>query len=117
MAVRSLGPPTTMSAFGWGRVMRSGARLARMSDALTAEGLREFLFGGVDLRHRMSHGVAAHVPLGGPPRVGRDASRRESERRTATPVPVASDRRAGPTVRYLASTQHPRATPNLLEHD
>lgn len=26
--------------------------------------LREFLFGGVDLRHRMSHAFAPHVPLG-----------------------------------------------------
>lgn len=47
--------------------------------------LRQFLFGGVDLGHRMSHARAPHVPLGVVLRVGRDepAAARVSAARAA----------------------------------
>jgi hypothetical protein len=36
----------------------------RTGDVRDNSDLREFLFSGVDLRHRMSHAFAPHVPLG-----------------------------------------------------
>lgn len=50
------------------RSQRPGAGLVgvcvRTGDLRDSSDLREFLFGGVDLRHRMSHVFAPHVPLG-----------------------------------------------------
>lgn len=36
----------------------------RTGDVRDNSDLREFLFGGVDIRHRMSHAFTSHVPLG-----------------------------------------------------
>ena len=81
--------------------------------------LRKFLFGGVDLRHRMSHPLAPHVPLGVVLRVVRDepaaGAARVSAARAAPVIERPTAGTAGRGVRLRRSTLE--RTPNPLDHE